>query len=460
MAIRVDIDTQDLKRLHKETRKRFTSKAFTPAVSIAIIIASFLAMLFIAWNQYQNLSSLGLNLESAGVAGATAAAGLFLFFGVLLVRGRWMRNTVIHRESAKHGFSTGRFEFHFTDKALIVKAAQTTRKFAWPGLDQIAETKSNIVFWRRGKVVAFIPKDGLAYPALFEKLTRIHGPSIANKLSCNASERSNPHKITFECTTSDYAEYWGRYREIHDGRAAVLRSVFFWRAWPPILFVTAICLAGLSAYGFISTFDITLGVISASAVLSAALLFLFNSETFRGPGYPSQKEARWPFAQSELVSLALFKGGVCVSRGDSDEIYPWSAFDGMIITRLNAYLALTPRDVVPAPKRAFIDKIHFQTFANYARAHISAAKNQVAARSQARLARQLSPGAKLKKPSPKRLPAPKKPVAKAPQKKLPARATPKALPAKPTPKALPAKGQKSAVDAVRAAAKARVVSAA
>ena len=460
MAIRVDIDEQDLKRLHKETRKRFDAETITLFISCAIVGAGFVTALFFAWSRLQKLSGVGLNIETAWIAAASAAAGFCIFLGILLFRGRWAQNAMAHRETAKRGLATGRFEFHFTDKALIIKAAQATRKFAWPGLDRIAETKSNIVFWRRGKVVAFMPKDSLANPALFEKLTRLHGPAIANKLSCSDLASANPHKITFECTAADYAEYWRGYAAKRDGKLGLLRPIFHWRLWPPVLFVAALAIAVLSVYGFTTTFEIMLGALAVLSAAAAVLIFLVNPELFRGPGYPLRKEGRWPFGQSEIVSLTLFKDGVCISRGDNDEIYPWSAFEGLIIGRLAAYLALTPRDVLPAPKRAFVDKVHFQTFANYARAHMNAARNQIAARSQARLARQLSPGAKRKKPPPTRLPAPKAPTSKAPQKKLPAKTVPKALPPKRAPKALPAKSKKSAVDAVRAAAKARTVSAA
>lgn len=460
MAIRIDINEQDLRRLHKETRKRVSGETALLVISSAIIGAGFLTALFFAWSYFQNLPAIGLNAETAWIAGALVCAGLFIFLSVSLFHGRRKQTTLAHRETVKPGLTTGRFEFHFTNKALIIKGAQASRKFAWPGLDRIAETKSNIVFWRREKIVAFMPKDSLADPALFEKLARLHGPAISNKLSCGETGGANPHKITFERTAADYAEYWREYAENRDGRLGLLRALYHWHPWPPILFVAALAIAALSVFGFITTFKITSGVIAALAVASAGVIFLLNSEFFRGSGYPLRKGQRWPFAQSENVSLTLFKGGVCVSRGDSDEIYPWTAFERFTACRLTAYLVLTPRDVLPAPKRAFLDKVHFQSFANYARANIDVAKNQVMLQSQARLTRQLSPGIKTRKPSPKRLPAPKTASAKAPQKKLPAKTAPKALPAKPAPKTLPAKSRNSAVDAVRAAAKARVVPAA
>ncbi len=462
MAIRVDIDEQDLKRLHKETDRRFNRQAIMLSASCAIILLAAAAGIVATRRSFQGLAAAHAHDASLTAPAAALAISVLLivvagFVGGLLFKARRKLRAASRRDAVKRGLTTGRFEFFFTDKALIAKGAQATRKAAWAGLDRIAETKSNIVFWRRGQVFAFLPKEGLADAALYEKLARIHGPAIANKLSCRDKAGANPHKIAFECARDDYDEYHRLYLDRLDGRSAIFRRIFQWPAWPPVLLVFALAIATLAAYGFVATASIAAGAVALIAALSAIFIFCLNTEFFRGPAHPLQRRTRWPYAQSELISLALFKSGVCVTRSDGEEIYPWTAFERFVSCPLTAYLVLTPQIVLPAPKRAFLDKVHFQAFVNYARAHIDGARKQTAVQARARLTRQLLPGvkkAKTRQNVVKALPA------RAPLKALPRKIAPKALSPKAMPKASSRKkGQGSAVDAVRSAAKARIAAA-
>ncbi len=455
MAIRVDIDEQDLHRLHRETSKRLSRQTITLAAACAILLLAATAASAATWRSFQMLADARLGGAAiAGPAAALAVSTLFgaavVFVGILLFKARRRLHKADRQERSKNGLTTGRFEFFFTDAALIARSPQATRKAPWAGLDRIAETKSNIVFWRRGEVFAFLPKNGIADPAFYERLVRIHGPAISGKLTCRDGAGANPHKITFECTSRDFDEYRRLYFDRLDGRLAIFRQVFHWPAWPPVLLFFSLAVAGLAAYAYLAELSAAAGLVGAAATVAAALIFFLNAALFRGPAHATQKSARWPYAQSELISLALFKGGVAVTRGDSEEIYPWTAFERFINSPLTAYLALSPQIVLPAPKRAFLDKVHFQAFANYARAHIDAARKRASASSRASLTRRLTPGVKRAKP--------KQPVAKALPARLPAKALPgpKALPPVPAPKAPPVKKPKSnAVDAVRSAAKAR-----
>lgn len=450
MAVRIDIDAQDVKRLRKETGKRFSRQTMMLAVSCATIMLISAGAIFVLWRGLQLLAEARAeNTPMTMAIGALALSASLIVFsafsGVMLVKARRAIYAVNHRDNVKPGLTTGRFEFHFTDKALIVKGAQGTRKINWAGLGRIAETTSMIVFWRRGEIFAFLPKAGLADAAFYEKLVRIHGPAVANKLSSRDDAVTNPHKIKFECTQQDYAEYRRRHADQIDGWLSVFRHVVQWAPWPVILVLLASIAAMVATYSFVATLSVAAGVIAISATLSAAAVFFANAETFRGPAHPGRRDAHWPFSQSEPFSLTLFDGGVCVTRGECEEIYPWTAFEQLAFCPLTTYLVLTPQIVLPAPKRAFTDKVHFQAFCNYARAHMKNAHTQTAARKKARLARQLAPG--VKHQSKKKI------------KALPAPAPARALPRKAPPKALPPSADKTArgaLDAVRSAAKARV----
>jgi len=449
MAIRVDIDAQDLNVLRKETRKRFTRQTMMLAASWAIIVLIAATAVFALWRGLELLAVARADAAPMTVAiGALALSVLLValggFSGTVLLKARRKLHAASQRDSVKAGLTIGRFEFHFTDKALIAKGAQGTRKVYWAGLDRIAETASTIVFWRRGEIFAFLPKAGLADAALYEKLVRIYGPSVSNKLSTGEDAGANPHKITFECTKQDYAEYRRASADRFDGWPSLFRRILQWAPWPPVIVLLSILAAILAGFSFVATLSITAGALAVIAALSAAVVFYLNAELFRGPSHPNRKDAHWPFAQSDLVSLTLFDSGVCVTRGECEEIYPWTAFERLLVCPLTAYLALTPQIVLPAPKRAFTDKIHFQAFTNYARARMKNARTRTAAHKKARLARQLSPGVKHQaKKTIKALPAPAK------TRPLPRKAPPRALP--------PAtdKTGRGALDAVRSAAKAR-----
>lgn len=450
MAIRVDIDAQDLSLLRKETGKRFDRQTMLLAASCAIITFIAATAIFVFWRALHMFAAARaeaapINIAIAALALSAMAFALSIVVAFMLRKSRRKLDAATRRDSAKPGLTTGRFEFYFTEKALIAKGAQATRKINWAGLDRIAETKSMIVFWRRGEVFAFLPKAGLADGALYEKLVRIHGPAVSNTLSNRHDAGADPHKITFESTRLDYAEYRQLYADRLDGWASFFRRMLQWAPWPTLVFFSSLAAAIFATYSFVVTLSIGAGALAIVSALTAAAVFYLNAEIFRGPAHPRRKGPRWPFAQSELVSVTLFDSGVCVSRGESEETYPWTAFDRIVICPLTAYLALTAQIVLPAPKRAFADKVHFRAFTDHARAQMKNAHAQAAAHKKARLARQLSPG--VKHQSKKRV------------KALPAPAPTRSLPPKTAPKALPPSAEKSsrsALDAVRSAAKARV----
>ena len=458
MAIRIDIDEQDFARLQKETAPRFsrdTALLLSACAIIALGVAAAGTGLWRGFLALQAARASGAALAEPGIIiGAASLIFMALCVAALIIR-KSRRKLVATRQRAaiKRGITIGRFEFMFTDAALVIKGAQGTRRASWASLDRITETKSMIVFWRRGDVFAFMPKNSLKDPAFYERLVRIHGPAIANKLECGKKGGVDPHRVSFECFDRDYAEHRRFFLTQTDAPSALLQQFFHWRAWPPILLLATFLIAGSASYIFVKTFSIAAGAVAVISTIASVAIFFLNAAMFRGAAFPFRKPARWPFAQSELVSVALFESGVCVTRGGVEEVYPWSAIERLIACRLTAYLTLTPLIVLPLPKRAFIDNTHFQAFASFAKARIKAAGHEAAAASTERLARRLAPGA-----APRKTPStPKATPQQTSVKRLPAKTKPKALPPAAPPKALPpSKKSKTAVDAVRAKAKARV----
>ena len=458
MAIRVDIDEQDLLRLHKDTARRFSRETALLAASCAIIALAAAGAVAGLWRAYEALAE--ARFDVAVATGPAVMLGLCLLcltllcsVSVLIAKMRGKHERARRQGAAKPGLTTGRFEFLFTDAALIIKGAEATRRAAWASLDRIAETKSSIVFWRRGAIFAFMPKDALSDPAFYEKLLRIHGPQVSNKLSTGKDGGVDPHRISFECSKEDYEEFERYALQQADAPAALLQAIFQWRAWPPVLFFFSLAMTSFAGFVFIKTLAIQALAVAALAGLAAVLIFVLKPTAFRGAAHPFRKPRRWPYAQTDLVSVALFKSGVCVTRSGVEDVYSWAAIDRFINCPLTAYLTLSPVIALPLPKRAFLDKVHFQTFTTYARAQIKDARTHAAVTSKARLARQLAPGLKRTKPS--RTAAKALPPA-TPAKALPKKPAPKALPPKSAPKGgAPKTKSKSAVDAVRSAARAR-----
>jgi|GEM_PF-5830408 len=451
MALRIDIDADDFAVMRKETGKRFTRKTamIAGAVAAHLFFSGFAG--FGAWRAFEAVSN--ARLAGAPLAGPAVGLGASIFMLALLsviavfaFRARKQQRNERRNAGLKNGVNCGRLEFMFSGDALVIKGALATRRAVWASLDRVSETKSNIVFWRRGAVFAFIPKNSLRDPAFFEKLMRIHGPAIKNKLSKDGAV-ADPHRVSFECDDGDFAEFRMDALRRTDRAAAMLQQTARWPAWPSILFVFSLAGAGLAAYAFVTTLSIAAGGVAIGAgALTGALVF-FNPSVFRNARHHSGGSRKHPFARNELIAISLFKGGVRIERAGLEETYPWSAFERFAVYPHTAYLVTGPTMATPIPKRAFLDNVHFKTFAAFARALIADAKKSAKAASKARFARQLSPGAKAKK-----LP----PAARAP-KALPRPAAPKALPPASAPKASPGKkSQKSALDAVRSSAKAQV----
>jgi hypothetical protein len=173
------------------------------------------------------------------------------------------------------------------------------------------------------------------------------------------------------------------------------------------LFALAIQLTvGASLVGLYATSLTSLSIAFAGAALAIAIFFL-DADYFRGPAHPSKKDKDWPFSQSEIVTVTLADAGVFLHRAGGDEIYGWAGVSAIIERPLTLYLVLSPRMVVPLPKRAFMNHVHYAAFANFARARVDGAKQAITSKSNNRMVRTLG-GAKTKRPRKAPVPTPAK----------------------------------------------------
>lgn len=409
MTLRVDIDERDIARLlrdidgrfSRQARRAFVAYAACGAVFVAASVAAIGAGLSVMAAQgdvgavdWRDLALLGASL----VVGVLACVGAGLTFGAnkTLAAARL-------KDLSKTGLATGRFEFNFTKQALIARHGALLRKFSWFGLDRIEETKANIIFWRRGAVAAFIPRNGVRDEALFEKLSRIHGPAIGNKLSVKKGEGVNPHKVVFEARADDLRDYARLRLRQRDKRIARMSAFLAWPAWPAVLLVLSLQGAGLCAYYLVSGLSLEAGLgLAASLAVLGLVWRRAAAHPVASPAASPRggKAGASPFRQSEMVSVVLANDGVMVRREDGEAVYPWDAFDGVAHTPFAFCLVLSPEDVIAAPKRAFIDKHHFKAFTTFAKTRLDASRQHRARRLDDRIARSANPSRRPASPAP------------------------------------------------------------
>ncbi len=419
MPLRVDIDESDLKSVTRETQPRLSAATVSFFAVLTFLCFTCLGAGYAAFVGVGGFIESGAAFTPRGLLTPATLTLLALtgaggFVAVIQERKRLREGEA--KDRVKHGLTTGRFEFHFTDAFLIVKGPLATRKVRWGTLNRIEETKNNIVFWRRGRPYAFIPTNSLKDKGFYERLQRVHGPAIENKLSFDKDQEANPHAVTFEWRKNDLQEYSAIYEARFDGRLSFLRAIGEWRPWRPILFALAIQLSiGAGVIGVLSASVAAMAIAFGAAALAISIFFL-DADYFRGPAHPLKRDKEWPFAQSEIITVTLADAGVFIHRAGGDEIYAWPLVSSLVERPLGAYLVLSPRVVFPLPRRSFSNRVHYTSFVNFARSNIDGAKNAVAAKSGDRVARTLgavrkkkaakTPAAPQQTPAPTNAPSP------------------------------------------------------
>ena len=191
--------------------------------------------------------------------------------------------------------------------------------------------------------------------------------------------------MSFEFVPSDLAEYRAYYHRQREGFISLLRAVAQWRPWPAYLFLAFALTAAASLYIAFRAFDLLAATSGFGFALAAAGVFIMNSRLFRGPAHPFRRDAKWPYAQSEMMSVTLSKNGVFISRNGSTEIIEWQGVQDFVERRLTSYLVVTPDYALPIPKRVFLSAEHYRAFSSFAKARLSEATRARAEQKQQRL---------------------------------------------------------------------------
>ncbi len=456
--MRVDIDRQDILNALADTRKTFDRARTGLVISLSLTAGIFVAALFGAWRAVAAIMAEAPALSPGGLrfafsteaeaffmaAGSLGMASLSFFTGLAILESRRKRAAARKDEALNHPLNTGRFEFLFSAEKLTINGPLSMKKISWQNIAKMESRKSSIVFHRKDGGFDFIPKNVVPNENFFDLMSVKHGPLLNKPCPYEEAHLTKPLSITYEASRGDLDDYFAQYFKKRDGKFHALRRLAQWRPWAPFLFLIAAAFAGLFGYTAFNTYSLLHAGAAIGCALTAGAIFTMNGSYFRGPTHSFRKNAAWPYAQTELTTVSLSKEGVFHARHGATDFIRWGVFSTYMESRLFGYLVVAPKHVIALPKRAFLDKAHFDDYSAFAKRSMTLAKKQKSDAERGRLVRSFGqketqaaqPQSKQKPPA---LPAP----APQPQlaKPVPKPALPPARAAGPSPKAAPAQAK-------------------
>jgi len=397
--MRVDIDHKDVADLFAETERRRphareTLALWLSALAMIIILAAFFAWqaaLAIAAMSAETPSQQFLALlasapqTSLSIALSTVAIILSIATGIAILHERKKETAIRRDEFMRNTLISGRFDYVFTPEMLVIKGAQSVRKICWSTLSAMENAKNCIIFRHKDGAIDSIPKNVFPNIQFGDALLVKHEKSVNKPCPLELANNATPLCVTFEETAADYADYRRLLARRRDGGLHFLRRLGEWSAWPPYLFLAFSALAIALAFVAFKESSLQHAGMATTFVLAAIFVFRRNSDFFRGAAFPFRKNETWPYAQSDLVTVQLTRDGVRRQRHGAVELIRWAAIETYIESRLYGYFVISPGNAIALPKRAFISAAHFNDFKLRAKACITNAKSEQAARKQQRL---------------------------------------------------------------------------
>ncbi|WP_428409984.1 hypothetical protein [Hyphococcus sp.] len=399
--MRVDIDRQDILNALADTRKTFDRAKAGLVISLSLTAGIFLAAAFGAWRgaaaimaEAPALSLEGLRFAYSmdpdaffGMAASLGMASLSFFTGLAILAARRKRAAARKEEALSHPLNAGRLEFIFSAEKLTIMGPLSVKKISWQNIAKMESRKSSIVFHRKDGGFEFIPKNVVPNENFFDLMTVKHGPLLNKPCSYEEAHLAKPLSITYEASRGDLDDYYAQYFKKRDGKFHTLRRLAQWRPLAPFLFLVAAAFAGMFGYTAFNTYSLLHAGAAMGCALAAGAIFVMNGSYFRGPAHPFRKNEGWPYAQTDLVTVSLSKDGVSHARHGATDVIRWGAFSAYMESRLFGYLVVAPKHVIALPKRAFLNKAHFDDFTAFAKRSMTLAKQQKSDAERGRLVR-------------------------------------------------------------------------
>lgn len=448
--MRVDIDQQDILNALADTRKRFDRARAGLMVSLSLTTALFLAAGFASWraiaaimSEAPSLSVNGLHFAfdtnpqafyALAAASVIAIVSACLFAAIL--KARCNRAAARKEEALGNPLNSGRFEFIFSTEKLTIMGPLSVKKISWNNFAAVENRKSSIIFHHKDGRYDFIPKNVIPNDNFFDLMMVKHGALLNKACSYEDANLATPLSVTYEETRADHNDYYAQYFKKRDGRLYFLRRLCQWRPWTPFLFLAAAVLAAAFGYKAFNTYSLLHAGAAIACCLAAGAIFMLKASYFRGPAHPFRKPSSWPYGQTDLATVNLAKDGVFHTRHGVTDFVRWGALTGYVETKLFGYLVIAPKHVIALPKRAFLDKAHFDDFTAFAKRSMSHARKEKSDADRGRMMRSLGDKETSKKapqetpaettaPKPRQAPA----TAHEPRPTKPVGPSPKAAPA-------------------------------
>lgn len=429
--MRVDIDKQDILNALADTRKKFDRASAGLIISLSVTAGLFVAAGFGLSRAISTILSAAPSPSFAGLrfafvtepepfylaGGCLALAIIAVVTGLGILKARRKRAAARKAEALNHPLAAGRFEYIFSADRLTIMGPLSVKKIAWQNIAKLENRKSTIVFHLKDGGFEFIPKNVVPNDNFFDLMTVKHGPQTNKPCSYEEANLAKPLSVTFEASRADLDDYYAQYFKKRDGKFHVLRRLAQWRPWTPLLFFVMTMLAALLGYSAFNTYSLVHAAGALASAGTAAAIFFMNGGYFRGAAHPFRKNAAWPYAQTDLVTVTLAKDGVFHTRHGATDFIRWAAVSIYMESKLSGFLVVAPKHVIPLPKRAFLSKAHFEDFTAFAKRSMSQAKQERAEAERGRLTRSFGNNTAAQQPS-----AVKPAEENKAQPKLPARA--------------------------------------
>lgn len=429
--MRVDIDKQDIANALADTRKKFDRAKAELIISFSLLGVVFCAAMFGLWRAVTAITTTAPALSVDGVLGAFnenpapfyqfSASASFAIAAILtaaaIFKARRKRAAAHKEEALNHSLGAGRFEFIFSAEKLTIVGPHAVKKISWQNIKAIEKRKSTIVFHRKDGGYEFIPKNVIPNDNFYDLMMVKHGGLLNKACPYEEAHLAKPLSVIYEAARGDLDDYYAQYFKKRDGKLYFLRQLCGWKPWAPFLFLIFAALAIASGVVAFQTYSLVQAGAAIAAALAAGAIFIAKSSYFRGPAYPFRKNADWPYAQTDLTTVSLNKEGVFHARHGATDIIKWGAFSGYAESKRFGYLVIAPKQVIALPKRAFLNKAHFEDFTLYAKRNITLAKKQKSDAEHGRMMRSLG-DKEVQKPAQQQLPAPLPKTVAAPTQKL------------------------------------------
>lgn len=386
LTIKVDITKDDVLEALEGSKRRF-SAGFIELISFGVI--GYITYL-ICLNIGHSVVGLGNALTDniwAPVEGqivglgpaffdllATLPGGLFILLVWVMLFRAYKNNKSkkgVNLDSVQYGTSYGPHSFSFNPDGTTISRPFYRSSNSWRTYNSIEDAKNAILLRQHGNFFDFIPKRAFANPEqaqyFFDRIQSLHQANQRPRMKA----AFNPLYVEFIREEKDEkeAQYILDHKKL--GPLVLLNNLLK----NGIVQVCSFALIALMIISLIwtslsgaTTFNPWPALIFYGVVLG---IIYTTSPLVRRVFTPwLLKKDQDSFSNSSIQKIRLFQSGLRLETSDQVCAYSWHAFSKVTKTQRSVILFFESGPAFVTPNRAFRDKAHRDTFAEFAKSHI------------------------------------------------------------------------------------------